>query len=519
MDSTTPILTLLPVDGFETKKDVLPPPATCPNVGTVLQEDDFKLLEVYETNMDVSTPPIASPNVAVLLEEDDLKLLDGYETQKDVLPPPASLETATPICTLLDGFDINVDASTPPARMETATPISVIVDDFETNKHVLQPPATCPNVTALLHKEDIKDASLSLPTAASGNSHIKEKQIRELKDLGYTTGLANALSDMKRSFPLRIWIVDNSGSMQNGDGYRFVETLDQHHVKIASCTRWAELQQCVKYHIQMSALLHAPTTFRLLNKPGALIGRQYLEVAHGSEDAIQQEAQDATSIIDRATPSGCTPLTEHIYEIQHSVRLIKEQLEQTGQRVSLIIATDGLPTNSQGVGGQVEQDKFVQALKSLEGLPIWIVVRLCTDEEKVVEFYESLDRHLELSIEVLDDFKSEAKGIHKHNPWLNYTLPLHRMREMGFHDRMFDMLDERPLVHEELRQFLSFLFGVENMDGMPDPAADWKSFMKQVKRLNEYEHPLWNPLEKKIMPWIDEKKLDKRYREHKCCIM
>ena len=33
------------------------------------------------------------------------------------------------------------------------------------------------------------------------------------------------------------------------------------------------------------------------------------------------------------------------------------------------------------------------------------------------------------------------------NPWLNYSPPLHRAREIGAHHRIFDVLDERLLTY------------------------------------------------------------------------
>jgi hypothetical protein len=47
--------------------------------------------------------------------------------------------------------------------------------------------------------------------------------------------------------------------------------------------------------------------------------------------------------------------------------------------------------------------EFQTALQSLEGLPVWVVVRLCTNEHQVVEFYNNLDSQLELSLKVIDD--------------------------------------------------------------------------------------------------------------------
>ena len=64
---------------------------------------------------------------------------------------------------------------------------------------------------------------------------------------------------------------------------------------------------------------------------------------------------------------------------------------------------------------QREQD-IVESLRMLEGLPVWVVIRLCTDEEDVVDFYNQLDELLELSIDVLDDFIGESEEVFEHNP-------------------------------------------------------------------------------------------------------
>ena len=148
---------------------------------------------------------------------------------------------------------------------------------------------------------------------------------------------------------------------------------------------------------------------------------------------------DAIQLIKKAKPGGCTPLTDHIMAIRAEIEAMLPQLRSHGQKVAIVIATDGLPTDERGYGGHGHQEQFVSALRLLEGLPVWVVIRLCTDEDDVVSFYNELDNQLELSMEVLDDFCGEAEEVHEHNSWLNYALPLHRMREMGFHDRVFDM--------------------------------------------------------------------------------
>merc|ERR1712224_504053 len=219
------------------------------------------------------------------------------------------------------------------------------------------------------------------------------------------------------------------------------------------------------------------------------------------------------------SPSGVTPLSDHVREIRSNVMAMKDQLSEMGQKVVIVLATDGLPSNPYGVSGQTELTEFKNAIRSLEGLPVWIVIRLCTDEDQVVEFYNNLDSELELSLEVLDDFTGEAEEVYEHNPWLNYALPLHRIREMGFSHKLFDLLDERKLTKDELRQFLVLLFGVDKFDGVPDPQIDWHGFLKRVDKIANSEKKQWNPVKKRLTPWVDVRKMNSVYGGEACTIM
>ncbi len=322
------------------------------------------------------------------------------------------------------------------------------------------------------------NSTYNLPTSRRSGilAPISEHQIQRLVEQGYTRGHAISLAQTIKNFPLRIWVVDNSGSMQTADGHRFVETKRTQDVKVVKSSRWHELRDCIEYHAHMAAALEAPTTFRMLNDPGCGPNTQQFGIAESSLDptVLQEEVDRAVAIMKSAQPNGVTPLIQHIEVIRQSVMTIAPILHADGCRVAIILATDGLPTDSNGFGGEAIQRQFVEALRALEGLPVWVVIRLCTDEKQVVEFYNNLDTHLELSLEVLDDFLEEAKGVHEHNPWLNYALQLHRLREMGYHHRVFDMMDERPFTHEELREFCSLLFLDENSsEELPDPSADW----------------------------------------------
>ena len=148
----------------------------------------------------------------------------------------------------------------------------------------------------------------------------------------------------------------------------------------------------------------------------------------------------------KASPSGFTPLRERIMELHDSIYPMADILKSAGQKAVVVIATDGTPTDESGYATDFVTDAFVKALRQLLDLPVWVVVRLCTDDEEVVDFYNSLDDNLELDIEVLDDYVGEAEEVYAVNPSLNYGLPLHRMRESGFNERAFDFIDQRGLT-------------------------------------------------------------------------
>ena len=65
-----------------------------------------------------------------------------------------------------------------------------------------------------------------------------------------------------------------------------------------------------------------------------------------------------------------------------------------------VIATDGESTDGD----------LADAMKPLEDLPVWVVIRLCTDEDSVVEYWNNIDSQLELDMDVLDDLNGRMNG-------------------------------------------------------------------------------------------------------------
>jgi len=348
----------------------------------------------------------------------------------------------------------------------------------------------------------------------------------ELSTLCCTESLALLVQKTKMAFALRIWIVDHSPLMKLVRAERFVRIkTGSPSLQAEQCSNWDELRDCVEYHIQLASKLEAPTQFRFLNDPfSAQLGPEGICVggiadcgAAKQSHCPQLEPFDAVHLLRSVFPLGCMPLSHRIREIYQEILLMEPMLRSSGQRVLLVIATDTFPTDDLGMFSVEFQQEFISNLRLLEGLPVWLVVRLCTNDATVSEFYNSLDSKVELSIDVLKYFKDEAVEIQKSNPWINYGFPLHRMREMGYRDRLLDLMDERAFTPLEIHDFCSVLFGAGSLDGVPDPPTDWNGFCQHLNSLLKNEELQWNPVKMKALPWIDTRRLKKIHGRRSYC--
>lgn len=208
--------------------------------------------------------------------------------------------------------------------------------------------------------------------------------------------------------------------------------------RLVSCSRWAELTEALKFHVGFAQAALAPSEFRLLNA--------MLPVRIGFQPNESQSVELLMQAFSQG-PSGGTPLCQHIREVTREIQEVEHSLRAAGQKACVIIATDG----------ESSDGNVADALRPLKNLPCWVILRLCTDEEKIVQYWNNIDAELELNMDVLDDLCSEAMEIRKFNPWLSYAEPLHRMREFGVSLKEIDLLDEARLSKEHLKKICRFM--------------------------------------------------------------
>ena len=56
----------------------------------------------------------------------------------------------------------------------------------------------------------------------------------------------------------------------------------------------------------------------------------------------------------------------------------------------------------------------LETMRCLKNLPVWVVIRLCTNDNNMTQYWNGIDSEVELNMDVIDDPLGEAKEIHKY---------------------------------------------------------------------------------------------------------
>lgn len=309
-----------------------------------------------------------------------------------------------------------------------------------------------------------------------------------LMDSGVPPGLREEIDTLVDETPMRYWLIDNSESMRRKDGRKIVEN-DDGTLGEESCRRFDELTATLKWHAHIAEHLGAWTQFRLMN---AAMGCQQ-NVTVGARAGCGLSSFDKLCA---SEPHGDTPLNAALAAVTADIARVADALRAANKRAVVVIATDGEPSDGD----------CRDALHALSKLPVTVRVRVCTNKEGVLEYWNTVDKTCESSLDVMDDVFNEALEVSKFNNWLTYSPLLHHIREFGCQCKVVDHLDERTLTPAEIREFVLLVFGKANDATLPDPETDLPMFSAAVTKLINAAPPLWNLIMKKKTPWIDLKR-------------
>lgn len=237
---------------------------------------------------------------------------------------------------------------------------------------------------------------------------------------------------------------------------------------------------------------------------------QYLSLANGAFPALPAfgpvgTAQQHLVECFKPEPKLFTPTALRLREVTHVIRYAAPELRANGQRVAVVLWTDGKPDKPKA---------FTAALDELLDLPVLVVIRMCTNDLEVVEYFEQLDRksrggdsahaHSRGTLEVLDDVRAEAAEVRRINPWLTYGAPLHMLRELGCPNVAFDQLDEKLCTPSQLREVLTALTGdTTGVAALPEPSKDWAGFASQLMPMLDDLPLTLDVLRQRPTRWVD----------------
>eukprot|EP00928_Gymnodinium_smaydae_P064455 TRINITY_DN4777_c0_g2_i1.p1 TRINITY_DN4777_c0_g2~~TRINITY_DN4777_c0_g2_i1.p1 ORF type:complete len:425 (-),score=94.62 TRINITY_DN4777_c0_g2_i1:65-1339(-) len=335
-----------------------------------------------------------------------------------------------------------------------------------------------------------------------------------LVDAGLPYGLARLVGEEDRQVGRRIFLLDNSGSTCSYDGKYLDPETAGGRPQMVTCTRWEEIRRMALQQARLNAKVGVPCEFVLLNPPSMRAfgdfrdGLDFVCVDGASGRPVEAQIADLERMLANTRPNGTTPLDDRLKEIHYRIQHVHHGEIARGSRFVVVVATDGLPTcTASNMPSDAAKRQVVSTLRKLTAeLPVFVVVRLTTDEDDVVDYYNRVDEEEELPLEVIDDIESEAKEIRgKGNGWLTYSTHIHMLREGGTFVRLFDALDERTLNEHEAQHLTGQL--LRRSQGDPELPRPPDVFLREA-RTRIWAAPLvYDPLRRRMAPFIDVRSL------------
>ena len=302
-------------------------------------------------------------------------------------------------------------------------------------------------------------------TSALPTVQFNEAAVRQyLESESYPPGLIEECITSTKKYPMRFFICDDSGSMMTMDGNKIVLNPNKPGIGIhVKCSRWDELGTSMRFHAKLAEISGTFCQFKFLNGPTITFPRDLEGNGVATLDSVLS-----------GSPGGGTPLCRAILDVEREIGTVASTLKSTGQNAVITIFTDGEATDG----------NLVNAMKPLQLLPVWVVIRLSTDEDKVVNYWNNVDDELELQIDVLDDLSAEATQVQGLNPFLVYTESLHHMREWGMQLKEMDHIDERQLSLDQVHKVVQAFVGKQCAAELPkDYHENLDAYVSALRRI------------------------------------
>ena len=234
-------------------------------------------------------------------------------------------------------------------------------DDVERRFQDMENAKTSAPVENAKASAPVESAKASAPVAALMEKHA------------FPLGLAQRAVASAKSFPIRLWIVDNSGSMGIPDGQKLAKDSTG-TFKMIKTTRWQELLKDIEDVGTLSQTVGSRTEFYPINP---LDSPPLVVTGEGRSGEV------AAVCAGLGAPHSSTPLAETTKRVADKIAgMVEQSLIMPGEKACVVIATDGEPNDKAAFKREVER---------LCQLPVWLVFRVCTNDDGVIDYYNELD--------------------------------------------------------------------------------------------------------------------------------
>jgi hypothetical protein len=220
-----------------------------------------------------------------------------------------------------------------------------------------------------------------------------------------------------------LMILDDSSSMYTPNIDRNQKNLSPfNHLP----TRWDELKHIVSIIVDLASTLDPDgIDIYFLNRPPLL------------------RVNDSSQLNETFSrlPNGPTPITQVLYEV-----LNKKRREIDDRKLLILIATDGLPTDNNGLNDLQRLEHVLRNERYPSMDRIYVTFIACTNDLESVGYLNTFDKKIPY-VDVLDDYESERAEIlavqGKNFPFSYGDYVVKSL--MGSIDRWFDQLDEKKV--------------------------------------------------------------------------
>ena len=177
---------------------------------------------------------------------------------------------------------------------------------------------------------------------------------------------------------------------------------------------------------------------------------EFLSIEDQVESALEM-VEDFCHMIEPSSSGDRLPFLE---EVKKHCNDNLQHIEKDDKKVLVVIMTSGYPW------GKFSITEGVDALNALEDLPVTIVYLAESRDEKVLKAYDDLlspQGGIKADVKVAKGLGMMVDGIKKHNPWLNFCLPMHLCQTLGIGSNILSQAASRPLRADEVRELCNTL--------------------------------------------------------------